>query len=224
MARITSLRETKRRNRVSVFLDGKFAFSLSADLASSEGLHNDQELTAEQIDSLSKSDEYKCCLAAATNCLSYRPRSASELRTVLQRRGYDAGTQESVISALKESGMIDDAAFAEFWTENRVAFSPRSQRLTRIELQKKGVAKEIVEEAVASVDDEDNAYRAASSHVRSVRWADREQFRRRLGGYLQRRGFAYGTIESALTKVWKDIRAEADSDLLEYKTDLKEGR
>jgi regulatory protein len=224
MAKITALRENKGRRRISVFLDGRFAFSLSADLALSEGLYSGQILAPEQIDSLSKSDQYKRCLAAATNYLSYRPRSASELRTLLQRRGYDTATQESVISSLKENGLIDDAAFAEFWTENRVTFSPRSQRLTRIELQKKGVARDVIERAVSSVDDQTNAYRAASDHVRSIRWSDRDQFRRRMGGYLQRRGFAYSTIESTLARVWKEVQSEADSDLLEYRTDLKEGR
>jgi SOS response regulatory protein OraA/RecX len=41
-----------------------------------------------------------------------------------------------VMARLKERGLLDDAAFAEFWKENRQEFSPRSQRLTGLERTK----------------------------------------------------------------------------------------
>jgi regulatory protein len=209
MGKITALRETKGRDRINLYLDGRFAFSLWAGLVSSERLQCDQVLTEDEIDSLAKSDRYQRCLTAAVNFLGYRPRSMSELRTKLQRRGFDRETQARVIESLKAKGLLDDTAFAAFWTENRESFSPRSRRLTRIELQKKGVPKEAIEQAVASIDDADSAYRAASSHVKSMHWSDRDQFRRRLGGYLQRRGFGYAVVEATLEKIWNDAGAEA---------------
>ena len=73
MAKITALRENKGRHRVNIFLDGRFAFSLSAAVATREGLKTDQVVTPEQVDSLSKSDRYQRCLTAATGFLSHRP-------------------------------------------------------------------------------------------------------------------------------------------------------
>ena len=206
MAKITALRETKGRDRVNLFLDGKFAFSLSADLVSSRNLQCDQSLTDEEIDSLAKSYLYQRCLMVATNFLSYRPRSTSELRIKLKRRGFDEETQARVLESLKEKGLLDEAAFAEFWTDNRESFSPRSRWLTRIELQKKGVSKDVIERAVESIDDTDSAYRAASSRLRSIRWSDHEEFRRRLGGYLQRRGFGYSVISATLQRLWNETK------------------
>ncbi len=211
MGKITALRETKSRRRVSVFLDGRFAFAISADLVSSEGLKCDQVLTDDEIASLSKSDRYQRCLDVALNFLSYRPRSTSEVRAKLQKRGFDLETQRRVVESLSAKGLLDDSAFAQFWTDNRESFSPRSQRLTRIELRKKGVAKEAIDQAIASIDDADAALRAASARVRSMHWSDRDQFRRRLGGYLERRGFGYAIVQATLERVWKDVGSEEKS-------------
>ena len=208
MGKITALRETKRRGRVNLYLDGRFALSLSADLVSSEGLQHNRVLTDDEIDSLSRSDRYQRCLIAATDFLTYRPRSISELRTKLERRGFDPETQTRVLESLKAKGLLDDAAFAQFWTENRESFSPRSRLLTRIELQKKGIARQDIERAIGSIDETDSAYRAASSRVKSMRWSDRQQFRRRLGAYLQRRGFGYEVIAPTLEKIWKDLETK----------------
>jgi regulatory protein len=209
MARITALHRNK--GRMNLFLDGEFAFSLSVTLVSREGLHNDQIISSEQVESLVKLDCYQRCLVTATRFLSLRPRSDSELRTRLQRGGFDTQTQDSVIGALKDKGLINDSIFAQYWTENRESFSPRSRRLTRIELQKKGIDREVIDQVVSTIDDETSAYRAVSSHARNVRWSDRDQFRRRLGGYLERRGFGYGVIESTLKKIWKELQIEVNS-------------
>jgi regulatory protein len=209
MARITALHRNK--GRMNIFLDGEFAFSLSVTLVSREGLHNDQVISPEQVESLVKLDHYQRGLVTATRFLSLRPRSDSELRTRLQRGGFDTQTQDSVIEALKDKGLIDDSVFAQYWTENRESFSPRSRRLTRIELQKKGIDREVIEQVVNTIDDETSAYRAVSSRARNIRWPDRDQFRRRLGGYLERRGFGYGVIESTLKKIWKEIQIEVNS-------------
>lgn len=203
MGKITALR--RGRGRVNVYIDGELRLSLSAHTLSSEGLQRGQELSSEDIQAIEEKDRYQRCLAAATAYLAVRPRSESEMRQRLQRRGFDTETQDRVLKSLAAKGLVDDAAFAAFWTENRETFSPRSRRLARIELLKKGVAADDIEKAVSSIDDESSAYRAALSRVRGMRWEDRQQFRRKLGGYLERRGFGYGVIETTLKKVWSEL-------------------
>jgi regulatory protein len=213
MGKITALHVSKGRGRrVNVFLDGRFAFSVGAGMAAMEGLRPEQDLSAEQIETLVKRDRYERCLAAATRYLAYRPRSHSEMRERLQQRGFESDTQQAVIERLKGQGLLDDAVFASFWKDNRESFSPRSRRMTRIELERKGVARDIIDQAVNGIDDEASAYRAASSHARSLRRADHEEFCRRLGAYLKRRGFAYDVVEPTVEKVWRETESgEANS-------------
>jgi len=187
-----------------VFLDGKFAVSLEAEVAAGEGLWVGQELSSTQLEALVKSDQFKRCLNAASHYLDYRPRSEFEIRQRLRRRGFGGEAVEAVIAKLKEQKLVDDTDFARFWRENRDSFRPRSQWLTKLELKQKGVADDIIDEVVSTIDDDDSAYRAASSKARSLSRSDYQDFRRRLGGYLQRRGFGYGVIDHTVRRLWQE--------------------
>jgi regulatory protein len=204
MSKITALRVGRRRGkRINVFLDGGFAFSLEAEVAIREGLEVGQELSADQIEALTRSDCFHRCLNAAAHYLGYRPRSEFELRERLQRRGFDGDNVDAVLAKLKEQGLVDDMAFAQFWRDNRQSFSPRSQWLTKLELRQKGVAADIIDQVVDAVDD-DSAYRAALSKARSLSPSDYQSFRRRLGEYLKRRGFGYGVISHTVERIWQE--------------------
>ncbi len=203
--RITAIRIGRGRGkRVNVSLDGKFAFSLEAEVAVREGLQVDQELSASQTEALAMSDHFHRCLNAAVHYLSYRPRSESEIRERLQRRSFDGDSVEAVIAKLKEQGLVDDMAFAQFWKDNRQSFSPRSRWLTRLELRQKGVADDIIDQVVDDVDDADSAYRAVLSKARSLPLSDYQSFRRRLGEYLKRRGFGYEVINQTIGRIWQE--------------------
>ncbi len=205
MKKITALRVSRgRAKRVNVFLDGKFAFSLQAEVVAKEGLQVEQVLSADKIEALARADQFHRYLKAAVHYLSYRPRSESELRERLHRRGFDGDTQEAAIARLREQGLVDDMAFAQFWKDNRESFSPRSRWLTKLELKRKGVASDIIDQVVNVIDDNDSAYRAALSKARSLPQSDYQGFRRRLGGYLQRRGFSYGVINHTVQRLWQE--------------------
>ena len=204
MKKVTAISAGRRQGkRVNVFLDGKFAFSLEAEVAVKEGLQVGQELSEGDIEALARSDLFHRCLGAAIHYLGYRPRSEAELRERLHRRGFDGDKVEATLAKLREQGLVNDLAFAQFWKDNRQSFSPRSQWLTRSELRQKGVADDIIDQVVADVDDEDSAYRAAMSRARSLPLSDYQSFRRRLGEHLKRRGFGYRVISHTVEQVWQ---------------------
>jgi len=218
MRKITALRVGRgRRKRVNVSLDNRFAFSLEAEVAVKEGLQIGQELSASQIEALARSAHFYRCLNTAAHYLSYRPRSESEVRERLRRRGFDGDSVEAVIAKLKEQGLIDDMAFAQFWKNNRESFSPRSQWLTKLELRRKGVAGDVIDQVVNAIDDDASAYRAASSKARSLPLSDYHSFRRRLGEYLKRRGFSYGVINHIVERMWQELGSSQDSIYLDTK-------
>jgi regulatory protein len=205
VAIITALRAGRRQGkRVNVFLDGRFAFSLEAEVALKENLQVSQELSASQIETMVRSDGYQRCLNAAARYLSYRPRSEAELRERFERRSFDDASVEAVLKRLKEQGLVNDAAFAQFWKDNRESFSPRSRWLTRRELMQKGVAEDIINQVLDEVSDDDSAYRAAAGKLRSLPQTDYQSFRRRLGDYLKRRGFSYGVINHTVQRMWRE--------------------
>ncbi len=208
---MTAIRTGKRGKRVNIYLDGKFAFSLEAEIAVKEGLEVGQELSEGDTTALAGADLFQRCLNAALHYLGYRPRSEAELRQRLHRRGFNGDNVEATIAKLREQGLVNDLAFAQFWKDNRQSFSPRSQWLTKSELRQKGVAEDIISQVVANVDDEDSAYRAAIAKARSLPAADYQSFRKRLSEYLKRRGFNYGVISHTVEKVWQERGVGSDS-------------
>jgi len=168
-------------------------------------LHTRQELSQPKIDRLEYENRLKRALAAASRLLSFRPRSERELKLKLTQKGFDAATVAASLKYLKEHGLVDDAAFAHYWAENRTMFSPRSQRLVNLELRQKGVTAEVAQETSGEVDDEAAAYAAGSKRASRLEASDYEQFRRRLGEYLKRRGFGYDVIDRSVKRLWQEI-------------------
>ncbi len=203
MNTITAIEDQKeRKDRVNVFLGGSFAFSLEREVVQEQGLHMGQSLSALQIDELVRADLFGKCLEAALRLLSYRPRSEAEIRQRLDRR-FEKGTIDRVLLHLRERRIVDDAAFARFWTENRESFSPRSKRLLKMELRRKGIDSEVVDEVLGGIDDEESAYRAAQRKGHKL-GKDYEIFRQKLGAFLGRRGFSYDVINRTIERLWQE--------------------
>lgn len=209
MKKVTGIECQKaKKGRVNLFLDGTFAFSLSAALASVAGIHEGKELTPEEVERLKNEDLFHRSLNNALRYLGPRPRSEAELRTRLRRQGFDSNTIQRVIEKLKEQALIDDAGFARFWCENRENFRPRSRRFVEFELRQKGVDAETAAESTAQLDDESNAYRAAQKKVGSLAGLDFQSFYKRLSAFLRQRGFSYEVINHTVNRLWQEQTKE----------------
>ncbi len=140
---------------------------------------------------------------AGLRFISYRSRSRQEVRLRLGRR-FGAGTVERALARLQEKGYLDDAAFARSWRESREAHRPRSAALVRRELAQHGVDREVASEAVAGLDDDASAYRAGLGRLRALQGLDYVPFRRRLEGYLRRRGFGLSVCRRTVERLWRE--------------------
>ncbi|MDI6857011.1 MAG: regulatory protein RecX [Dehalococcoidia bacterium] len=202
---ITALERARRRNRFDVYVNGRFALALGVALAQEQGLHAGMEVTEQDLQALRKEDERRRAYEAALNLLSYRPRSERELRLRLRRRRFEPATIDETVERLKTLHYLDDAAFAEFWRESRDIVSPRSGRLIRSELLSKGVDSETATAAIEGLDDEDAAYRAARKRLSALAGESEEVFRRRLSGFLARRGFNYDVVRRTVDRCLREM-------------------
>ncbi len=205
MNTVTAIKAQKgQKRRVNVYLDGGFAFSLSLPIASKTRLHLGQTLSSPDIDNLKSADLFQRATDRAIRFLSPRPRSDAEIKARLRRDGFNADTVEQVLGKLKEQGLVNDAAFAQFWRENRESFRPRSRRLLQLELKHKGIDAETAAETISAVDDELNAYRAAQKKAHALSGLDYPGFHKRLGAFLKRRGFSFELVDHTVNQVWQE--------------------
>ena len=211
--RITNVASTQHdAERVSIFVDERFAFACHALVWLTSGLHIDSEVTPADLAQLRWAEDLHALKDRALGLLAGRPRGRIELQRRLAHgtKAHPAPPPEQVqvvLDQLAEEGLIDDQAFAEFWVEQRDRFRPKGSLALRAELSQQGVARADVENAIAPERDLERAI--AAGRPRAQRLAQRagmdaKTFRDQLGPFLQRRGFGYGVAREAVATLWRD--------------------
>ncbi len=190
------------------FGDGS-SVQLTAELVVGAGLGPGVELPAARLAALRGEDQRLRAQAAAMRLLGYRARSAAELRRALHDRGFGPAAVEAAIGRLASAGLVDDRAFAARFVEVRSS-QHRSRRLLARDLAAKGVDREVASAAVEEVDDALAAEAAARGRLSALRGLGRDAFYRKLGAFLQRRGFGYGTAGPIVERLWREVSTEQD--------------
>lgn len=205
---ITGIKVQKRNpDRVSIYLDGEYAFGLSRIVAA--WLSIGQRLSEEKIGALRAKDGNEVAYQRALRLISHRPRTQKEIEQKLVEKGFDSTQAQAVIARLAEAGLVEDREFARMWVENRNQSHPRSQRLMKLELMQKGVSVEEIESALGdSADDADLATQAAMQQMRKYSGLEWSEFRKKLSAFLMRRGFSYGTIAPVVQSVWESVQKD----------------
>jgi regulatory protein len=133
--------------------------------------------------------------AICLRLLTGSAKTRGQLAEALRKREVPAEVAEEVLSRYQEVGLINDAAFAEAWVESRHRGRGLARRALATELRSRGVDSEVVAEAVAQLDPEQEAATARAlveRKLRSTAGLDRQVRMRRLGGMLARRGYPEG--------------------------------
>ncbi|TAK12219.1 MAG: RecX family transcriptional regulator [Anaerolineae bacterium] len=199
--KVTALKVQKRNpNRVNVYLDGEFAFGLARIVA--VWLSIGQELSDYKISEMRAKDETEVALQRALNFLSFKPRTEQEVRENLKKKEVADSVQDEIISRLRTNGLLNDEQFAGMWVENRSEFRPRGGRALRMELRQKGVAETTIEKALDGLNEEPLALNAGLKQARRYRGLEYDEFRKKMYGFLGRRGFSYDIIQSVVPQVW----------------------
>ena len=129
--------------------------------------------------------------------LTGQARSRAELATKLARKRVPADVAERLLDRFEEVGLVDDAAFARDWVQSRQAGRGLARRALAVELRRKGVDPEVVSEAVATVDPDDEVEAARElirRKRRSLERFDRQTQVRRLTGMLARKGYPSSVV------------------------------
>ncbi|GAB4279267.1 MAG: RecX family transcriptional regulator [Candidatus Promineifilaceae bacterium] len=209
MGKITALTRQKRNtDRVNVYLDGQFAFGVDAFVAIS--LKVGQTLTAEEINKLQAQDEVEKAKNTAIRLIEYRPRSIAEVKNHLKKKNYSDLSIEQAIERLIAVDLLNDEKFARYWLEQRNTFKPRSKIALQQELRQKGIDRTIIDATLDTLNEEDAARRAAQAKARRWKQLPEQDFKKKLGQYLQRQGFSYTIIRELTDSIWHDISSDDD--------------
>lgn len=214
----------KDPNRVNVFLDGNFAFSLDVNQVVDLGVKVQQKVDAKRLKELREASEFGKLYQRTLEWVLTRPHSVRETQDYLKRRQikrrqlnrqrareekkalpeFDDHLTKLVLDRLIEKKYIDDQKFAEFYVENRYVRKGISHKRLRMEMMRKGVDSEIIAKTFEKVPrDEDEEIMKMIAKKRAKYKTDFQ-----LVGYLVRQGFNFQNAKTAVEK-YAEEHAEA---------------
>lgn len=205
---ITALKaQVKTPGRVSVFIDGKFAFGVNRDVVLEFGLKKGLELSVDEQQRILDRESVFRARSTALNFISYRSRSEEEIRRRLARSEYSEEVIDAVVEFLTSSRLIDDKAFAVSYAEGRFKSGGYGPRRVHHDLRRKGVARAAADQAVEEVFSETEEVIATARDLAKRRWAqlarenDERKRRAKVYGYLVRRGFPTAMVRTVIEEV-----------------------
>ncbi|WP_159884261.1 RecX family transcriptional regulator [Paenibacillus puerhi] len=216
-------RQARAKQRYNVYLDDVFAFSVHEDLMVKYRLLKGTMIEPEEYGRILTEEERHRAYLSAIRLLSSRLRSEYEIRERLKQKEFEPEVIGHVTTRLRTEGYLDDALFAEMLTKQRSESQKKGRHWIKQELQQKGIPKEHISAALEQVNEDDEteaAYQLASKRYRKSWEEDPLKARRKLAGFLQRRGYSGSVVSRVMARMphskgnedWHESSEENDFD------------
>lgn len=213
---VTSVRRHPRRqDRYIVELEGDSGSRFKATI-SDEMFARNVYREGDEIDCASFLYESSRTVAFDTgvDILARRSCSSMDIQRGLERRGLARQVAAEAVERLATLGLVDDARFAASFVRSRLGGRKASAWSLRRDLAKKGVAREIADAAIAAgmseaaTDEVELARHEAAKKWKRLSSLEPVVARRRLGAFLQRRGFPGDVVRTVI----KDLQRKSDEE------------
>lgn len=207
MSSITALTALPRRDgRYRLEVDGESKAVVDTELVLELRLKVGAEFGADLAASVEAAAAGLAAYDKGLAALAIRSRSERELTRWLAQKGHAPEHVVSAVERLRALGFLNDAEFARSFARSRAVGRGMSRRRIQAELSRRGVARDLVDAAVADVmEDEGIDERmlvdaAALKKLRSLAGLEPHVQRRRLYGFLARQGFAAEFVHDAVRR------------------------
>ncbi|MDF2616403.1 MAG: recX [Sedimentibacter sp.] len=205
MKKITKIEyQKKNKDRLNIYLDDSYAFAVDMNVMIKYSLAKNMELEEDFISEILTAEEEMNAYNYAVNLLSRSPKSEKELKLKMQDKGYDLVFIENAIKKLKEQKYIDDERYSEMFINSKINMSKDGRRKIKEALYNKGIDKEIIDEKLSSVSEEEEIERAfllAKKKLSSMKEEDTRKKTLKLSNYLINKGFEYSTVKKAVSNL-----------------------
>lgn len=205
MSSITDIKQqVKNPNKLSIFVDGKYSFSLTLDqLSEHKAVRIGNNIEPEQITEYKKLTKLTNQYIRMVNLIYARPRSEQEIRLKLKLKQVDPDEIEDLITKLKFQDLLNDQNFANWWVEGRKNSSkPTSKRKLQSELAQKGVKADIAGLAIEEHFTQEDELLSLKKLIEKKK--DKYQDPQKLMSFLASKGFSYVQIKQAISSESED--------------------
>jgi len=200
MPTVTLLKPQKNGKRVNVYLDGVFGFGIDLDNLVLSHIKIGTELTDEEVQKIVRKAEFQKTLDKLLRFATMRPRSEKEIDEYLKRKKVHESMWQDLFEKLKHFELLDDAKFAKWWVEQRLAFKKISSRMLKLELGKKGIDKNTIEDVLEETPIDEEKMARELLEKRAYKWdsLDPKVAKQKKFQYLAGKGFSWEVIEKVV--------------------------
>lgn len=151
-------------------------------------------------------DEFSKYYTLSLRYLTYRSRSTKEIQDYLLKKKVPQDIIQRIIDILLEQKFLDDVLFAKQWIESRSKYRQRGLKVIKMELRRKGITDDLIEEALCSLDgvkEDETIARIVEKKIGKYKGLSRAEIFEKLGSHLLRRGFEYDDVKHAIDEALK---------------------
>ncbi len=222
--RIITAIEAQKKNpdRLSIYLDGVFAFGLPQALVVQHMLCKGCRIDEEKQRALLVEAQLVRAKEIALNFLSYQSRTEQEVIQKLREREITPDVIEQVIARFRELGYLNDQGFARSFAQSRLEGRGQGPRRIQMELKKRGVAEPHIREAISHLHEQNDLPEAILPHAQK-RWErlrkepHPQKRRQKLLDFLLRQGVGFDLAQ----KVFHTLQQQ-DDDAASSTSDIEE--
>lgn len=207
MGVVTSIAPTKRNPmRLSIFVDGRFAFAVNQNVIGQLGIKVGDALDAQRLAEIEAGEVRQEVFDHAIQYVSRRAHSRRELTQKLLKKGHPAGVIAQALERLTDLGYLDESAFAEM-IARKALNRHNGRRRAEMEIARAGVPREVAQQAIEKIYGTESAAEGARKLAEKQRARleklEPQVAKRRLMGMLARRGYGHEEIEQVVREVMK---------------------
>ncbi|BAP85215.1 regulatory protein RecX [Paucilactobacillus hokkaidonensis JCM 18461] len=146
--KITKIGMQKRPGRYNIFLDEKYAFSVSESVLINFRLAKDMEIDGQLEKLILADDDVAKAYSKALNYLAHQLRAESEVITKLKELELDDNVIDEVMQKLREQNLIDDQNYADSYVRTIMLTSDKGPSVIRQNLRQKKIGENLIDQAL----------------------------------------------------------------------------
>jgi len=206
---ISSIERQKNRPRYNIYINNEYAFAIHEDILLKFQIRKGKEIEDEDIEEVLQAEERHRAEQLALRYLGYKPRTASQIRDYLSKKGFESRDIERVIQSFIEKKYLDDEDYAKLWIDERKRMRPRGRYLLRQELIYRGIEENLVEDVLhQNLSDQDEV--ALITQLMKKKWKPHSfpngfEMKKKMVPFLQRKGFPLDLILSVINKLKEEF-------------------
>ncbi len=191
-----------KQNKIHVLCDGEYTYTVDAEYWFSSPYYGKSNIEdEEELAAFYEAVGSRCAFIAGLRLLSYRDHSEKELINKLCQKGHKREYAEIACESLKNYGYVNDERYAQSLAESLVERKGMSIRGVKTELFHKGISREIAENIVEGLDFDPVLRIIDLINTKYSRCLSDEKGMKRMISSLQRLGYKWSDINSALRQI-----------------------